>query len=208
MANTLVRAGGVFAEEAISNTSQSNAVASNTLTALEKPTVETPYVYRSSVKGTINPNNAYQISDTENFEHVIGGKTNSSGNFEKTASALDALSSVTNIKHVPGTTLYVRSVDTYLNPTQFSEGVPVLIHYSAPVVEPSYNYTQEITGTAYPNSEVYISNLEGFDNLVTVKTDASGNFKVPVSLLGQLPNYKGNTKLYFKSADTSTSPAM
>ncbi|EPH97834.1 hypothetical protein D920_01809, partial [Enterococcus faecalis 13-SD-W-01] len=179
-----------------------------TQTIMEKPIVETPYVYQTLFKGTTTPNTQVLISNTENFEHYLNCKSNAAGVFMDLASDIDYLGKLTNRPVTPGTTLYVRSVDKIPNPTNFSETVPVLIHYPAPVVESSYDYNQEITGTAYPNSEVYISDSEGFDSLVTVITDASGNFKVPISLLKSLTNYKENNKLYFKNADTSTSPAM
>ncbi|EMF0110802.1 DUF5011 domain-containing protein, partial [Enterococcus hirae] len=166
----------------------------------EQPVLENPYTYQTDLKGKTTPNTNVYISDSEGFNGFITIKADSSGNFTATSDQLNALSHYT-----PGNTLYVKSGDVDTN--NFSEIANILIHYPTPKVAQSYAYNTEITGTAYPNSQIYISDKEDFGGFSTVVADKSGHFTVPVDKLKALSNYGNGSTLYFESADDFYSQA-
>ncbi|MFS1133838.1 immunoglobulin-like domain-containing protein, partial [Enterococcus hirae] len=166
----------------------------------EKPVIENPYTYQTDLKGKTTPNSNVYISDSEGFNGFITIKADSSGNFTVTSDQLNVLSHYT-----PGNTLYVKSGDVDTN--NFSEIANILIHYPTPKVAQSYAYNTEITGTAYPNSQIYVSDKENFERYVTVVADKSGHFTVPLDKLKALSTYGNGSTLYFESADDFYSQA-
>ncbi|MZU11745.1 DUF5011 domain-containing protein, partial [Bifidobacterium longum] len=167
----------------------------------EKPVLENPYIYQTALKGKTTPDTDVVISDSDSFEGFATVHSDSSGNFTASSSLFNSLA-----KHTPGTTLYVKAGN--IDQANYSEVATTLIHYPTPKVTESYAYDTEIKGTAYPNSQVYISDENDFDGYAIVEVDSSGNFTAPVSLLKPLGGYEIGNTLYFRSAEVADSQAM
>lgn len=156
--------------------------------------------YQEDLTGKTTPNSDVLISDNDGFNGAIKVKSDSSGNFTVTSSQLSSLN-----EYAPGNLLYIKSGD--LANGNYGEVSTSVVRYPKPQVAPSYAYNQEITGTAYPNSKIFISDINNFGEYVTSVVDESGHFTVPVSQLMTLPGYKTGSILYVQNSDAVNSQA-
>ena len=167
--------------------------------APEKPVIKNN-VYQEGLTGKTTPNLDVLISDNDGFNGALKVKSDSSGNFTVTSSQLSSLN-----EYTPGNLLYIKSGN--LASGNYGEVSTSVIRYPKPQVAISYAYNQEITGTAYPNSKIFISDSSSFEEYVTSVADKSGHFTVPVSQLMTLSGYESGRVLYVQNSDTVNSQA-
>jgi hypothetical protein len=204
LATPLISTGDISAD-----TITPNVVSS--ATNYTSPKVDPYYVGVSgTMKGTATPGSTVYISKTSDFkESKKTVRTNySTGAF----SISDSYFYSWNIQ--PGDTIYVRCGDA--SGTTFSQTTMVKANYQKPVITRAVLngntgavlYNDDITGSAYPNSNIFVSTSENFNDYITVSANKYGTFSVTPTDLHKLSGYKEECKIYMKSADTFTSNLM
>ena len=86
--------------------------------------------------------------------------------------------------------------------TNKSDSVKATDKYEKPVLESPYIYQTDLKGRTTPNTDVLISDYEGFDGYVTTHSDSLGNFTATSSLINNLTKHTPGTTLYVKAGDT------
>ncbi|MBE9887928.1 hypothetical protein G8B50_09610 [Enterococcus durans] len=164
----------------------------------------------STMKGTATPGSTVYISKTSDFKD--SKKTvrthYSTGEF----SISDSYFYNWNIQ--PGDNIYVRCGDA--SGTAFSQSTIVKVNYQKPLITQAFLngttgailYNEDVIGSAYPNSNVYISTSENFNDYITVPANKYGTFTISPTDLHKLSGYKEECQIYLKSADSFTSNLM
>ncbi|PQC29371.1 immunoglobulin-like domain-containing protein, partial [Enterococcus mundtii] len=206
MTNTFVGTGLALADEVTTNSTTTSGLSDSKENTNEKQQITTnssgnrflntkitsgEYYYGESktIKGTCEP--FFSVSAFKG-ESATGVSTTVTadllGNFE-----------ITILENMiqPGDVIRVRSVDAT---GLFGSDDTTYVHYSTPKVSNSYAYNSPITGTAYPGSEVYISDDPSFaSGWVTATTDGSGNFSASSNQLKSLAGYASGKTMYIRS---------
>ncbi|MEQ6206836.1 hypothetical protein [Enterococcus mundtii] len=192
------------------NTINSNTVSS--ATNYTSPKVNPYYVgVNSNIKGTATPGSTLYISKTSDFKE--SKKTVMANYSTGEFSISDTYLYDWNIQ--PGDNIYVRCGDA--SGSTFSQSTVVKANYKTPLITRAILnenntgailYNDSIDGSAYPNSNVYVSTSENFNDYITVRANEYGTFSVSPTDLHKLDGYKEECQVYLKSADTFTSNLM
>ncbi|WP_143353247.1 immunoglobulin-like domain-containing protein, partial [Enterococcus villorum] len=215
MTNSFVGTGLALADEVTTDSANTSGVSSDNTNNNDKPQLTTnssgsrifstkiseEYYYGESktIKGTCEP--FFQVtafkgenSATVDISNTV--KADALGNFELF---------INESKIQPGDVIRVRSLDAT---GLFGSDDTTYVHYSAPKVNNNYSYDSPITGTAYPGSEVYISDTPNFTSgWVTSTVDASGNFTLSANQLKSLSGYASGKTMYLRSSAAGSNNA-
>ena len=215
MTNSFVGTGLALADEVTTDSANTSGVSSDNTNNNDKPQLTTNSSGSRIFSTKISEEYYYGESKTikgscEPFFKVTAykGEHSSAVNISNTVTA-DALGNfelfINESKIRPGDVIRVRSLDAT---GLFGSDDTTYVHYSAPKVNNSYSYDSTITGTAYPGSEVYISDTPNFTSgWVTSTADASGNFTLSANQLKSLSGYASGKTMYLRSSAAGSNNA-
>ncbi|EJC3746415.1 hypothetical protein MYY11_002835 [Enterococcus faecium] len=191
------------------DTINSNTISSTT--NYTSPEVNPYYLgVNNPIKGTATPGSTVYISKTSDFKE--SKKTVTANYITGEFSISDTYFYDWNIQ--PGDNIYVRCGDD--SGSSFSQTTVVKANYKTPLITSfilngntgAILYNDSIDGSVYPNSNVYVSTNENFNDYITVRANEYGTFTVSPTDLHKLNGYKEECQVYLKSADTFTSKLM